>query len=200
MVDPTTPIPYGDPWQPQPASGPPNPPTSPYPDTPPYPTLPSYPGTPPYSAPPQYSATPPYSAPPADTPYPVTAPYPPADSYPPGEPVIAQIGEIQVTATTVRTPAGQFPLKDSQWTVTDQWTATQKIPSWAITLAIVGFFCLTVFSLLFLLAKETVYNGVVLVQVHSGPFHYVARIPATNQMQVQHVYQQVNYVRSLAAL
>jgi hypothetical protein len=114
--------------------------------------------------------------------------------------VIAQIGEIQVTSTSVRTPAGQFPLKGSQWSVTDQWVAEQKIPTWAIVCAIVGFFCLTFFSLLFLLVKETVYSGVVLVQVHSGPYHYVSRIPVSDQTYVQHVYQQVNYVRSLAAL
>jgi hypothetical protein len=125
---------------------------------------------------------------------PVTAPYPGP------EPVIAQIGEIQVTSTTVRTPSGQFPLKGSQWTVTDQWVAEQKIPTWAIVLAIVGFFCLTVFSLLFLLAKETVYRGVVQVQVVNGPYHYVSRVPVNNQQYVQHVYGQVNYVRSLAAM
>ena len=125
---------------------------------------------------------------------PVTAPYPGP------EPVIAQIGEIQVTSRTVRTPAGQFPLKGSQWTVTDQWTAVQKIPTWAIVLTIVGFFCLTIFSLLFLLAKETIYQGVVQVQVISGPYHYVSRVPVNNQHYVQHVYGQVNYVRSLAAM
>jgi hypothetical protein len=128
------------------------------------------------------------------------SPYPQTTPYPVQEQVIAQIGEIQVTSTTVRTPAGQFPLRGSTWTVTDQWTATQKIPSWAITLAIVGFFCLTVFSLLFLLAKENVYQGVVLVQVQNGPYQYVSRVPVNNQMYVQHVYQQVNYVRSLAAM
>jgi hypothetical protein len=120
--------------------------------------------------------------------------------YPVQEQVITQIGEIQVTSTTVRTPAGQFPLRGSTWTVTDQWVATQKIPSWAITMTIVGFFCLTVFSLFFLLAKENVYQGVVLVQVQNGPYQYVSRVPVNNQMYVQHVYQQVNYVRSLAAM
>src|SRR2546421_12092538 len=163
MVDPETPPPYGDPWQPSP------------------PTLPAAPS----SVPPNML---PVSA------YPQTTPYPVAEQ------VIAQIGEIQVTSTTVRTPAGQFPLKGSHWTVTDQWTAEQKIPTWAIVMAIVGFFCLTIFSLLFLLAKETIYHGVVLVQVNSGPYHYVSRVQVNNQMYVQHVYQQVNYVRSLAAL
>jgi len=159
MVDPHSPYPYGDPWQP---SGPP--------------------------------AYPPTSGPPGYQSYPVTSPYPVE------EPVIAQIGEIQVTSTTVRTPAGQFPLKGSQWMVTDQWTAEQKIPMWAIVMAVLLFFCIGPFSLLFLLAKETVSTGAVLVQVNSGPYHYVSRIPVTDQAYVQHVYQQANYVRSLAAL
>jgi hypothetical protein len=143
--------------------------------------------------------------------YPVTAPYPgtaagagPAypgpDGYPAAEPVIAQIGDIQVTANTIRTPAGTFPLQGSQWTVSDQWVTEQKIPTWAIILAVVLFFCIAFFSLLFLLAKETTYRAVVQVHVTSGPYQYVARIPAGDQTQVQYLYQQVNYVRSLATM
>ena|SRR2546421_3578849 len=163
MMDPETPLPYGDPWQetqPAPASGA------------------NYPATTPYSAITPYSGAP----------------------YPVAEPVIAQIGEIQVTSSTVRTPAGQFPLRGSQWTVTDQWLANSKIPTWAIVLAIVLIPCTGFLSLLFLLAKETVYSGVVLVQVQNGAYHYVSRVPVNNQAYVQHVYGQVNYVRSLAAM
>ena len=116
------------------------------------------------------------------------------------EPVLLSIGEIQVTATTIRTPAGVYPLRGSQWTVSDSWTTTQKIPTWAIVLAVVGFFCLTFFSLLFLLAKENVHQAVVLVQVVSNGQQYVARIPANDPAQVQYLYQQVNYVRSLATM
>jgi hypothetical protein len=162
-----------------PGSGPSYPPATRYP----YPGLPpAYPG-PPVS----YAGTPSsYAGLPS--------------SYALDEPVIMQIGEIQVTATTVRTPAGTFPLQGSQWTVTDQWITEQKIPTWAIVLAIVLFFCVTVFSLLFLLAKETTYRGVVQVHVVNGPHQYVARIPAADQNQVQYLYQQVNYVRSLATM
>jgi hypothetical protein len=116
------------------------------------------------------------------------------------EPVIVQIGDIQVTASTVRTPVGEFPLRGSQWQVQDQWMTTQKTPTWAIVCAIAGFFCLTFFSLLFLLAKETVYSGVVLVTVRSGAFQYDARMTVADQGQVQHVHSQVNYARSLAAV
>jgi hypothetical protein len=145
---------------------------------------------------------------------PLTTPVPPVPAAPaaryayPGltqpaatpEPVIMNIGELQVTSTTIRTPIGELPLRGSQWHVSDAWTTEQKIPTWAIVLAVVGFFCLTFFSLLFLLAKETVHRAVVNVHVTSGGAQYLARIPATDPAQVQHVYQQVNYVRSLAGM
>ena len=141
----------------------------------------------PASGPPQTNAMVPYS--------PVSSPV-----YAPQEQVIAQIGDIQVTSTTVRTPIGQFPLRGSQWSVVDAWTVQQKTPTWAITLAIVGFFCLTIFSLLFLLAKETVVTGMIQVQVSYGPQVYTTRVVVNNQAFVQSVYAQVNYVRALAAM
>jgi hypothetical protein len=123
---------------------------------------------------------------------PVSAPYLASDG------VVAQIGDLQVTATTVFTPVGQCPLRGSRWDVTDQWRTDRKIPAWAIVLAIAAFFCVGPFSLLFLLAKTTVYHGVAQVRVSNGPFVHVARIPVTDQALVQHVYNQVNYVRSLS--
>jgi hypothetical protein len=153
-------------------------------------------------------------APPVSPPLPAPA-YPPTRQYPypgltgnlqpPGgpqgpEPVLLSIGEIQVTATTIRTPAGAYPLRGSQWSISDSWTTTQKIPTWAVVLAVVGFFCLTFFSLLFLLAKENVHQAVVLVHVVSNGQQYVARIPANDPARVQYLYQQVNYVRSLATM
>lgn len=109
-----------------------------------------------------------------------------------------RIGEIAVTAATVRTPAGEFPLAGSTWHVTDYWQSEQRTPQWAIVAAIVGFCVLTVLSLLFLLVKETVHRGTVQVGVTNGPWHYVARIPVTGQYEVQQIHQRVNYVRSLA--
>jgi hypothetical protein len=113
--------------------------------------------------------------------------------------VVTTIGDIQVTATSVRTPAGVLPLRGSQWTVADQWMRREKIPTWAIVAAVAGFCVLTVFSLLFLLARQSVYEGVVLVTVTNGPRHYVARIQVADELQVQHIHSQVNYARSLAA-
>ena len=140
----------------------------------------------------------------ASVPYPA-GPYaaglsPPTPPEPVDEPVIARIGDIQVTASTVRTPVGDFALRGSQWQVDDQRLTERKTPKWAIACAIVGFLVAPVFSLLFLLAKETVQTGVLVVSVRNGPHRYDARIQSTDPEQVQHVHSLVNYVRSLASL
>lgn len=143
----------------------------------------------------------PYAPPPAVGPSPYD---PPQDSLglqpEPYGPVIVQIGEIGVTSSVVHTPAGDIPLAGSTWQVSDYWHSEQKIPTWAIVAAIAGFCVLTVFSLLFLLVKVTVPRGTVQVTVTNGTRQYVARIPVTDQSQVTYINQQVNYVRSLAAL
>jgi hypothetical protein len=117
----------------------------------------------------------------------------------PAEPALVQIGEITVTRTTAFTPAGAIPLRGSQWFVQDRWLADQKIPAWAIVLAILLFFCIGPFSLLFLLAKETQFHGTVDITISNGNQQYVARVPVQSQQQVHHLYHQVNYARSLAA-
>jgi len=114
------------------------------------------------------------------------------------EPVIVRIGEIHVTSMTVVTPAGAFPLRGSEWHVVDHWIPRQRIPSWAIALAVILFFCMAFFSLLFLLAKETTYAGSVVVTVRNGNAMYVARLPVYDPQQTQAIYAQVNYARSLA--
>jgi len=116
------------------------------------------------------------------------------------EPPIAQLGEVSVTSSTIRTPAGAFPLRGSQWMVTDQWTIARQIPTWAKVLAIVLIPCTGFLSLLFLLAKEDYYLGTVTVTITSGPASYVARVPVSDPAQVQHIYNQVNYVRSIALI
>jgi hypothetical protein len=174
-----------DPWSVPPSSTPPQTSGAPGPATQPLPTQP-FPAPEPYTPPP---AAPQPSA--SLTPAPV-----PQD---PG-PVILQIAEISVTSTTVFTPTGDIPLAGSQWQVHDYWFTQQRIPRWAIVLAIVGFCVLTIFSLLFLLVKETVMQGTVQVTVTNGTRQYVARIPVTDLAAVTAITQQVNYVRTLAAL
>ena len=115
-------------------------------------------------------------------------------------PVIVQVGEIGVTSTVIHTPAGDIPLAGSNWQVHDYWHHEQRIPRWAIICAVAGFCVLTVFSLLFLLVKETIARGTVQVTVTNGTRQYVARIPVRDQAAVTAINQQVNYVRTLAAL
>lgn len=115
-------------------------------------------------------------------------------------PVIAQVGEIQVTSTEVHTPAGVFPLRGTTWQLSEQWLPEQRTPGWAIALAVLGLCVVGPFSLLFLLIRSTVHRGVVTVTVNSWTQQYVARIPINDQAVVQHLQNQVNYVRSLAAL
>jgi hypothetical protein len=143
----------------------------------------------------------PSAPPPGTEPLPQLQPQPVSLQKPAAGPndVLVHIGEIQVTGSTVYTPNGQFPVAGSQWFVQDQWTTTQKIPTWAIVCAIVGFCVLTVFSLFFLLAKETVMQGFVVVTVSNGPNSFTARFPVAQQIHVSDVHNRVNYARSLAA-
>ncbi|MDI1464362.1 hypothetical protein QEZ54_25655 [Catellatospora sp. KI3] len=117
-----------------------------------------------------------------------------------GGPVLVQLGEVAVTATTIITPAGEIPLRGSQWTVNDQFHSRQRIPAWAVVCAILLFFLLCFLSLLFLLVKETTYEGSVQISIANAGQHYVVRIPVGDQRVIAHLHAQVNYVRSLAAL
>jgi hypothetical protein len=116
-----------------------------------------------------------------------------------GEQFVAQIGEIHVTNVNVYTPMGSFPLRGSAWQAQDQWEAKQTIPQWAIICAVVGFFLVCVFSLFFLLAKETTYNGTVQISV-VGPQGqaFSTRIPVSGASSVPALHQQVTYLRYLA--
>ncbi|GAA1604210.1 hypothetical protein [Actinoplanes couchii] len=133
-------------------------------------------------------------------------PTPPPEPATPGSPmaaagpVIVEIAEIQITSTLVRTPVGDLPLAGSRWQVADHWISQRRTPTWAKIVAFVGM-CPTAFlSLLLLLVKETVPQGTMHVTVTSGPHQYVARITLHTENDVATLNQQVNYVRSLAAL
>jgi hypothetical protein len=118
----------------------------------------------------------------------------------PADPVLVMIGDIRVTQSAVLTPVGWCPTRGATWNVVERVYPRSKIPTWAIVLAIVGFFCLTIFSLLFLLAKETVYEGFVEVYVQQNQFQYVTRVPVNQPAAVQALHGQVNYARSLAVM
>ncbi|MEU8185123.1 hypothetical protein AB0B85_13630 [Micromonospora sp. NPDC049044] len=212
MTQPQRPI---DPWTAASSTEqlPTTPSTTPFPSVPPQATPPPAPPFPAQAAP-QFSAppAPQFSGPPAQHSalpggaWPAAGPYPPSPvsahpaplAFGGPEVVAVQIGEIAVCPPVIRTPAGVLPLAGASWHVTDYWQSEEKVATWALVCAIVGFFCLTLFSLLFLLIKETRHHGTVQVMVTNGHQQYVARIPVSDQGQVQHINNQVNYARSLS--
>ncbi|WP_327645940.1 hypothetical protein [Micromonospora zamorensis] len=223
-VDPTAPLPEPvpetrahppiDPWAAEPPTAPlptTAPPAAAASDLPPTTPFPVAPAPAQFSPPAQFSAPPaPFSGPPAQPAgaWPAVGPYPPTPmavppalaGYASGPEVVAvQIAEIAVSPPVIRTPAGVLPLAGATWHVADYWQREEKVATWALICAIVGFFCLFVLSLLFLLVKETRHHGTVQVTVTNGAQQYVARIPVADQAQVQHLNNQVNYARSLSS-
>ncbi|MFT4086386.1 MAG: hypothetical protein QM658_04405 [Gordonia sp. (in: high G+C Gram-positive bacteria)] len=113
---------------------------------------------------------------------------------------LVQIGEITVTQTQVITPAGSFPLKGSQWSVTDRTMYTERMSQTGLVLALVGFFLVCALSLLFLLMKDRQTTGSVQVTVRGvNGVYYAATIPANSQAVLPDISSRVNYAQSLAA-
>jgi hypothetical protein len=90
-----------------------------------------------------------------------------------GPEVLAHIGDIEVTSTTMRIPAGgAVALSSVTVEVVDERVV--RTPTWAVICAIVGFFVVPVVSLLFLLFREEAPTGEVRVVVTSGDLRYEA--------------------------
>ncbi|UQA94023.1 hypothetical protein [Streptomyces halobius] len=157
------------------------------------------PGQNPYTAPPGGKpGDPGYGCPQA----PATPPPGPAPQGPPPAPAgggmqLLSLGDISVTGDTIMTPGGPMPLKGAAWTATDMSRSEERIPAYAIVLAIV-FFMACLLGLLFLLMKERTTTGFVQVTVASGGRHHATMIPVQSPDQVMFVLNQVNYARSLS--
>ena len=133
-------------------------------------------------------------------PAPQPAPSPQGDAGAALEPdvVLFNIGDIAVSRYWVVSPNGTAPLHGSAWIANDRSTTSERIPGYAIVLAII-FALACLLGLLFLLIKEERTTGYVQVTVQGqGTFH-ATQIPVNNRMQVGDIHQRVNYVRSLVA-
>lgn len=160
---------------------------------------------------PPFTPAPGYAPPP--DPYAPTAPYAPqADPYaavpayaaqPAGnaaasEPILFSIGDIAVTRHWVITPNGTAPMAGSTWIGQDLSRTEQKIPTWAIVMAVVGFLaCLL--GLLFLLVKEQVTTGYFEVSVQSGALRHVSQIPVSSPQQLAQIRQGVHQAQTIAS-
>lgn len=114
---------------------------------------------------------------------------------------IVRIGDIGVSRNFIATPAGVTPLRGTTFSIVDRTVIVQRTPTWAIVVAIVGFFVVFVLSLLFLLVKET---------VPAGTLEVTARNPETGVAHttvlgirgggdVADAYARVNTAQQLAA-
>lgn len=116
-------------------------------------------------------------------------------AYPP----LVSLGDVTVTQEQVITPQGARPLGEVTWTFTDASQTTQEIPQWAVICAIVGFFFVCFFSLLFLLAKETKTQGWVQITVQAPGFAHTTQLPVYGAFQVSDYAARFEYARSLSA-
>ncbi|WP_433664994.1 hypothetical protein ACQPW1_24165 [Nocardia sp. CA-128927] len=130
----------------------------------------------------------------------IPGPEPPPPQWNPSAPapVLVTVGDVACTATHVMTPSGQHPLAGTNWIVTNQTSVDQRIPSYAIVLAVLLMvFCLL--GLLFLAVKEEKIQGFVQVSVQGPGFYYATQVRITDRAQVIDTERRVNYIRSLVA-
>ncbi|MEV6481551.1 hypothetical protein [Streptomyces sp. NPDC051576] len=143
-----------------------------------------------------YPAQPNYGYPQAVPQQPQTQPQPQPHQPPFGGPMFT-LGDIAVNGDTIVSPAGPMPLRGAIWTATDKSRTEERIPPYAIVLAIV-FFLLCFVGLLFLLMKERVTTGFVQVSVNSGGRHHSTMVPVQSRDQVFHILNQVTYAQSIS--
>ncbi|TDQ48784.1 hypothetical protein [Actinorugispora endophytica] len=111
---------------------------------------------------------------------------------------IAVLGDITVTQNLVMTPVGTFPIRGSMWTLNDMTVVRQQMATWALVVALIGFLFICVFSLFFLLVKETTVSGTIQITVRQGEKFYTTQVPVHSQAQGHQVHQQFQYIRSMA--
>jgi hypothetical protein len=117
---------------------------------------------------------------------------------PVNEPVLVTIGDIACTQTQVITPMGRGSLRGTTWIATRQTTISEKIPTYAIVLAVI-FALACLLGLLFLLIKERTLQGFVQVSVQGPGVYYATQVPVGTDAEVNDIESRVNYVRSLVS-
>lgn len=108
-----------------------------------------------------------------------------------------QIGDIAIAGDRIITPNGEAPLAGSTWVASDQSRTEEKMPAYAIVLAIL-FFLACLLGLLFLLIKERKTTGYVEVRVQSGNMMHMTQIPVSSPQAVDQIRAQVGQAQSMA--
>lgn len=112
-----------------------------------------------------------------------------------GDPVLLVLGDIQVSRYWIVTPFGTVRTSGAEVVVQPQQTVSNRIPVWAIVLAIV-FFPL---GLLFLLVKEAVLTPAFAVTVRAGAFAHTTLVSAPNPAAYADTTSRIDYLRRVLA-
>jgi hypothetical protein len=115
----------------------------------------------------------------------------------PEQPLVV-IGDVPLKEHWLVTPSGSTGLAGTEIFVTDFTRVETKTPTWAIVLAIIGFFFFFL-GLLFLLVRDQVATGYVQVTVRNGPLLHTTNIPAANSATAPDVFGRVQYARHVIA-
>jgi hypothetical protein len=114
----------------------------------------------------------------------------------PAGPVLVTIGDISVEQHRIVTPAGVMPTRGTNWSAMDMSRTEERIPGYAIVLAIVlALFCLI--GLLFLLVKVRRTVGFVQVTVQHGARMHNTHVPAVSPSHIADTLARVNFARTL---
>ncbi|TCO43462.1 hypothetical protein EV646_11238 [Kribbella antiqua] len=141
-----------------------------------------------------------YSPPPGPYQPPVGGPHQPPQSLPlqalPAGPVLVTVGDISVEQHRIVTPAGVMPTQGTNWSAMDMSRTEEKIPGWAIVMAII-FALACLLGLLFLLCKERKTTGFVQVTVQNGNRTHNTHVGVTSPRDVADTLARVNFARTL---
>ena len=141
-----------------------------------------------------------YSPPPGPYQPPVGGPHQQPQSLPmqalPTGPVLVTVGDISVEQFRVVTPAGVLPTQGTNWSAMDMSRTEEKIPAWAIILAIV-FALACLLGLLFLLCKERKTTGFVQITVQNGNRTHNTHVGVSSPRDVADTLARVNFARTL---
>lgn len=112
--------------------------------------------------------------------------------------VLARFGRVEFTADTLHTPAGSLPLSRARLDWHTKMHTQRHTPQWTIISAIVGFFVIGPFSLLFLLAggKTTTLFARVAITAENG-FSYQEHLEVRNAHEMGELRARIDYANNL---
>ena len=112
---------------------------------------------------------------------------------------LVSFGDISVSRHWLAVPGHTVPLSGTTFEVADRTFVTTRTPTWAVVVAIVGFFLIFILSLLFLLVRENVVSGQIDVTVRNDAagLNYSTPFRVLGDGDAADLHARVNYARQL---